>query len=325
MSGSINSDSGMICLNGYGNNAAFPSEFNFSPVPVTNGKFRIEGKITNPSALILILRVGGKPTYISGVFFIDRGSQKISCNVDSIRKTPGIHNATMAEYLGEYCSIEYRSIDTVGDYYARNVLYGKYLQHYALRHPDSYVALWEVSGLIKGGYNEQSDSAFSALSNKIKFSNTGKFVADELSHLRLTKKGAEFPTLKAVDLQGQNREISFHDSNAKFTLVDFWFAHCSACLSEFPDYINIFDKYQNKGFSMTGISIDTSKADVDAWRDIIKNKSLNWNQFRVSSETINNLRIALYPTNFLLDYSGKIIASDMDTKQLADFLHDKLK
>lgn len=324
MSGAINADSGMICLNGYGNNTAFPSDFNFSQVHVKDGKFRIEGNISDPSAVILILRNGGQPIYISGVFFIDPGSQIINCNVDSIRKTPGIYNATMAEYLGEYRSTEYQFIDTVSDYYARNALYSKYLQLYASKHPDSFVALWEVSHIIKEGYNQQSDSAFGALSNKIKLSNTGKFVLDELSHLRLTKTGAEFPPLKVVDLQGQNREISFHSPNAKFTLVDFWFAHCSACMSEFPSYIKIVDEYQHKGFAMMGISIDSSKADVNAWRNIIKNKSLTWSQFRVSNETVNNLRITLYPTNFLLDDSGKIIASNMDTKQLADFLSGKL-
>ncbi len=76
---------------------------------------------------------------------------------------------------------------------------------------------------------------------------------------------------------------------------------------------------------MIGLSNDTSEKDIKSWKEIIKNKSLNWNQYRITKVETDDLRITLFPTNFLLDGSGKIIASNMDTKQLADFLHDKLK
>jgi thiol-disulfide isomerase/thioredoxin len=317
-------DSGMINLYSRGSNTAFPKDFNFSPVPLKNGKFRIEGKISIPYEVILQLKVGGQFAYISGGFFIEPGVQTIICNADSLREIPNIQNASMLEYLKEYCSTEYYSQDTIKNYDKEMAARNEYLLQYAQRHPDSYVSLWEISNRLKGGFDLQMDSAFSLLSDKIKSSFAGMLIQDDLNHLRLTRTGAEFPTMNVVDLQSKSQEISWGSLHSKYILVDFWFSHCSACIGEFPNYIKIVDEYRNKGFTMIGISIDTSAENIIAWKDVIKNKSLKWSQFRVSMETTNNLRISLCPTNFLLDGSGKIIARDMDTGQVSEFLAAKL-
>ena len=324
LSGSINADSGTIKLIESGNITAYPENFNFSPVPVRNGKFRIVGEINAPYEVRLYLKVGSQVKYVSEGFFIEPGIQTIICNADSSREIPNIQNASMLEYLEEYRSTEFQSLDTVKDYYNEHAAKRKYLYQYAQKHPDSFVALWGISVGLRGGYDLQLDSAFSILSDKIKSTSAGMLIQDELNHLRLTRTGVEFPAMNVVDLQSASHEISWRSLHSRYTLVDFWFSHCSACISEFPDYIKIVDKYQNKGFTMIGISNDSSAFEITAWKDVIKNKSLNWSQFRVPRETTDNLRISLFPTNFLLDSSGKIIANNMDTKQLSDFLATKL-
>lgn len=324
LSGSINADGGMINLYSPGGNTAFPKDFNFSPVLVRNGKFRIEGKIEAPCEVALMLRAGEQNTYLSGSFFIEPGIQTIICNVDSLRGTPNIRNATMLEYIKEYYSGEYQFLDTIKNWDKKMAAKYEYLLQYAKKHPDSYVALWEISHMSGNGYNSKFDSAFVVLSDKIKLSNPGARIQDDLNHLRLTKSGAEFPAMNAVDLQGKRQKISWGSMHSHYILVDFWFGHCSACISQFPDYERIVDNYRNKGFTMIGISIDTSVADINEWKFVIKNKSLNWYQFRVPRETADNLRIGGYPTNFLLDGSGIIIATNMDTKQVSDFLKEKL-
>ncbi len=322
LSGSINADSGMISLYPRGSSSAFPKDFNFSPVPVKHGKFRIEGKIEAPCEIVLLL--SGSKSYISGGFFLEPGNQNIICDADSLHEIPKIENASMSEYLKEYRSTEYRFLDTIKDWDEEKAARHEYLLQYAKKHPDSYIALWEISVMSKSGYYSIIDSAFTVLSDKIKLSNPGARIQDDLNHLRLTKSGAEFPVMNAVDLQGKSHKISWGSLHSKYILVDFWFGHCSACIGQFPNYIKIVDEYKNKGFTMIGLSIDTSVADIKEWKSVIKNKSLNWNQFRVPRETADNLRIVGYPTNFLLDGFGKIIASDMDTKQVSDFLKEKL-
>ncbi len=180
----------MIELLPVGNISDYPKSFNFSETPVKNGKFLIEGKIGYPFGVILGLRVGGQFTYLSGRFFIEPGTQTVTCNADSLRKIPDIHNATMLEYFQKYLSTEYQSLDTIDDYYKRNSLKRFYLFGYAQKHPDSYVALWEVSrDLMFEGYNKYLDSSFTVLSEEIKSSNTGRLVKEELSRLVLTDTG----------------------------------------------------------------------------------------------------------------------------------------
>ncbi len=308
LSGSIDTDSGMISLYSPGSNTTFPKDFNFSPVPIKNGRFRIVGKIEAPCEVALMLKVGGQNAYLSGRFFIEPGIQNIICNADSLREIPNIKNASMSEYLQEYRSTEYQSLDTIKNWDEEKAARHEYLLQYAKKHPDSYVALWEISYLSGGGYESKFDSAFTVLSDKIKFSNPGTRIQDDLNHLRLTKSGAEFPAMNAFDLQGRSHEISWGSLHSKYILVDFWFGHCSACIGQFPNYIKIVDEYRNRGFTMIGISDDTSAVNITAWKEVVKNKSLNWSQFRVPKETTSNLRISYYPTNFLLDGSGKIIA-----------------
>jgi thiol-disulfide isomerase/thioredoxin len=325
LSGTINVDSGMINLYQSGNITAYPGDFNFSPVPVRKGKFMIVGEINATYEVRLYLKVGNQVKYISEGFFIEPGIQTIICNADSSQEIPNIQNTSMYEYLKEYRSKEYYSLDTISNYQKQITARNEYLFKYTQKHPDSYVSLWEISVRLMRGYDSQIDSAFTELSDKIKSSYPGMLIQDDINHLRLTRTGAEFPTMNVVDLQSESHEISWRSLHSKYILVDFWFSHCSACIDQFPNYIKIVNDFQNKGFTMIGISIDTSAVNIKAWKDVIKNKSLNWSQFRVPRETTDNLRISLYPTNFLLDGSGRIIANNIDTKQLSDFLEAKLK
>jgi thiol-disulfide isomerase/thioredoxin len=149
-------------------------------------------------------------------------------------------------------------------------------------------------------------------------------VGNDLNHLRLTAIGKSFPSVTYFDISGKRKLISYPALKVKYTLVDFWFGHCSACIGQFPELIKIVNNYKNKGFAMVGISSDTSVADITVWKNVIKDKFLNWVQYRTDDVSIKNLRINLFPSNFLLDSEGIIIAKDLDTRQLADFLQEKL-
>jgi hypothetical protein len=315
----------MIKLLPVGNISDYPKNFNFSEIPVKNGRFLIEGKIGYPIEVMLGLSVGGQFTYLSGQFFIEPGTQTVNCNADSLRKTPDIQNATMLEYSQKYLSTAYQLLDTIDDYYKRNSLKKLYLFGYAQKHPASYVVLWEISrDLAFFGYNKYLDSSFNVLSLEIKSSETGKYVRDDLRQLALTDTGKIFPNINVVDMEGKYHQLDYSTRNAKYILIDFWYSHCGPCLSQFPNYLTIIEKYRDKGFTMIGVSSDSSTRDIEAWKKVIHSQSLSWLQYRATKKTINNLRISSFPFNFLLDSSGKIIAKDLGTKEVSDFLQAKL-
>jgi len=301
----------------------YPANFNFSPVPVIKGRFRLEGKISQPTKVLLLLTLNGSNIYISDGFFIESGKQTIICKSDTTswnREIPDIYNRTMLEYLNQYRTREYLSLDTLSDFYLSKKLETEYLNQYAQKHPDSYVALWEISSRLMAGYNKQLDSIFQSMSENIKSSHTGRLISEDLRHEALTDTGKIFPVIQVINQQGEMKSIAYDKLNAKYIFIDFWYSHCGPCLSQFPDYVKINSKYQNKGFAMIGISNDSSSGNIEAWKKIIHSKSLNWLQYRTNKETIHDLDINWFPWNFLLDKSGKIIAKNLEPNQLSAIL-----
>ena len=327
LSGSIDIDSGTIQFYASANQNDYPADFNFSPVPVINGRFQIKGNLQGPVKLRLFCKEAGKLIYVSEGFYLDSGSQTVICKKDTTgynREIPDIHNETMNRYITSYFSSEWHALDTISDYYQRKKLMMDYIKGYAKKYPGSYVSLWELAEKLEQGYDPALDSGFSYLSPGIKKTYSGRQLDNDLRHLRLTAVGKPFPAVTYFDISGKRKQVSYPALKSKYTLVDFWFSHCSACISEFPHLIKIVNNYQHKGFTLIGISSDTSAANIAAWKNVIKEQSLNWVQYRTDDASMKNLKINFAPSNFLLDSAGNIIAKNLDTHQLADFLLEKL-
>jgi thiol-disulfide isomerase/thioredoxin len=324
LSGTIDRDSGLVTLISGCNVGDYPELLNFKPVLVSHGKFMIRERLPYPIYVILKFSSGDSVVYITDRFYLSSGDQYIECHADSLREVIAIQNPAMLEYNTKYQTKEYLSMDTVSDYYKMRALKKLYVYQYAQKNPDSYVALWQISRYLSDGYNKYLDSAYSMLSEKIKNTETGKLIRSDLAQLALTDTGKIFPNLTLIDKQGAKRNISFKNNKSNYTLIDFWFAHCGACNSEFPTYIELFKKYQEKGFSIVGISIDSSAADIKDWKNIIQTKPLSWSQFRTNNKTIDDLRINYFPSNFLIDSSGKILAINLGSNEVAEFVRTKL-
>jgi thiol-disulfide isomerase/thioredoxin len=323
LSGVINRDSGLVTLYSGGYDGDYPELLNFKPVLVSKGKFIIRERLLYPIYVFLKFSSGDQ-IYITDRFYLTPGDQQIECHADSLREVVAIQNAAMLEFNTSYRTAEYSLIDTVGDYYQKTNLKKLYVYRYALKNPDSYVALWQISRYIPDGYNKYLDSAFNILSEKIKNTETGKLIRNDLAHLALIDTGKIFPDLTLIDMNGTLKNFSFKKNRSKYTLIDFWFAHCGACNSEFPTYIELFKTHREKGFSIVGISTDSSPANVRDWKDIIQTKPLRWSQYRANEKTIEDLRINYFPSNFLIDSSGKILAINLGASEVADFIRKKL-
>ena len=114
----------------------------------------------------------------------------------------------------------------------------------------------------------------------------------------------------------------------KAVYIDFWASWCMPCLKEIPKMKEVYKKYNEKGLTIIGISLDRVK---DSWSEAIRKNNLNvWPQI-LSSETNekdekeNNLSY-LYncdaiPFYVLIDKEGKVVAKwehigDVQLKEL---------
>ena len=324
LTGTVNIDSGTIRFYQVGQASAYPPDFDFALVPVVHGRFTITGNIDHPYEVMLLLDTGGMHVYVSRWFLIDTGAQSIVCDVQASQEIPGIHNIPMREFLDLYRSAAYQALDTMTNYRLQDSLERRYLYRYTEEHPDSWVALWVISHYLLYGYDEIVDSAFQHLSANIQHSSTGISIQKDLAQLSLTGKGKPFPKIRVYSVAGKADTLNYLSHHPKFILIDFWFSHCGPCIQQFPDYVQMVNTYQDKGFSMIGISSDASASDIALWKNLIQSNALNWVQYRTDKETMKTLHINLAPWNFLLDTGGRILSRDMSTKELADFLQKNL-
>ena len=112
----------------------------------------------------------------------------------------------------------------------------------------------------------------------------------------------------------------------KVVLVDFWASWCGPCRAANPAVVRLYNQYNNKGFQVIGVSIDSKKV---AWQKAIVQDKINyiqlidlagWNSLVAEKYGVNQI-----PTSFLLDASGKIVAIDLEGKQLENKIKELLK
>ena len=118
-----------------------------------------------------------------------------------------------------------------------------------------------------------------------------------------------------------SRDSSFNLSSlaGKVVLIDFWASWCAPCRAANPYIQKLYKKYRASGFEVFAVSLDVKKKD---WLKAIKKDKLTYTQ--VNDNTGWNSKIAelyfvdMLPTNFLLDKTGKIVAINIEGKEMFD-------
>ena len=130
------------------------------------------------------------------------------------------------------------------------------------------------------------------------------------------------PDFEISDIRGEKVKLSDKYSDYKYLLLDFWASTCAPCRKENKHILEAYKKYHDKGFEVFGVSTDTNK---ERWIKAIDKDGLvwtntcnleNWN----NNELVKTYALRQVSANFLLDNTGKIIASNLRGENL----HTKL-
>ena len=109
--------------------------------------------------------------------------------------------------------------------------------------------------------------------------------------------------------------VSLNDLKGKYVLLDFWSVFCGPCIHEIPNMKGLYEKIDKTRFEIVGIVGDSPP---DVLEKIINEKAITWPQ--ILSDDTNKIKekygISMYPTNFLLDTEGTIIAKNIRGKEL---------
>ncbi len=345
LNGTINADTGKIIL-------IFFSEFvsndlNELEAPIENNRFSFSGYITEPQGVFVIL----DNRFMSSNFILDKGTQSITLVTDSSRKVPNVDNRIMTndypkynEYFGELrkkWDKFYGKSDSLQVHYNYNIPNTinlnlkkeddslriedkEMLLKYCKKHPNSFFAFWRLVDLLRWGYEPIYDSIYNALSEEIKGGYAGTIVSKKLNDGKLLTVGEEFPLLKCKGLNNEPFNLDVFNKNS-LTLVDFWFSSCYPCRAQFNKLRNLYHQFSTHGFEIVGISIDKD-SNREHLIDVIKKDKLVWKQYwDINGRETNQLSINVFPTNFLIDSKGVIIAKNISMEELEVSLNKSLQ
>jgi thiol-disulfide isomerase/thioredoxin len=138
--------------------------------------------------------------------------------------------------------------------------------------------------------------------------------------------GSEFKDFKAFTISGDEVKLSASIVKNEYLLLEFWASWCHPCREEMKKLPAVYREFKDKGFEIFSFSIDSSE---EAWKSASSVMDIPWINAYSDKAGISYVSeiyaIESIPKNFLLDRSGKIVALNIKSDQLAVFLKERLK
>ncbi|MCY3541887.1 MAG: TlpA disulfide reductase family protein [Gammaproteobacteria bacterium] len=135
-------------------------------------------------------------------------------------------------------------------------------------------------------------------------------------------QGQKVPDFKLTDLEGT--DVSLYSDVLKeneLVLIDFWASWCTPCIAVFYHLKSIYADYNEKGFEIVSVSLDSEVLD---WRESSEEQKFPWINLGeiggMKGPTAVNYGVQFMPKNFLVDENGCILKKDLHPELLKESL-----
>ena len=113
------------------------------------------------------------------------------------------------------------------------------------------------------------------------------------------------PLFKLKDIEGKTRDIKEWDGQV--LMINFWATWCPPCRKEIPAFIELQEKYENKGFKIIGVALDEKQAVIDFTDPMGVNYPLLLAELEgIEITKAYGNRLGVLPYTVFVDRDGKI-------------------
>ncbi len=106
------------------------------------------------------------------------------------------------------------------------------------------------------------------------------------------------------------KKISFEElrgilqnNKGKVVIVDLWATWCPPCRKEIPGFINLYNKYKDKGVEVIGISFDENGSEVVP--PFVQKMGINYPVYLGGHDIAQGYGLEAYPTTVIYNKEGK--------------------
>ncbi len=119
----------------------------------------------------------------------------------------------------------------------------------------------------------------------------------------LKKVLGDAPNILGEDIYGEEFDLSKFVGNV--IILDFFATWCPPCMKEIPSFVNLLNKYQDKGLQIVGVSFDENK-------EIVKNfknrKGIPYPMIMANEKIIKDYNLGnAIPETFIINKDGNIV------------------
>ncbi|MCZ6493151.1 MAG: thioredoxin-like domain-containing protein [Planctomycetota bacterium] len=137
--------------------------------------------------------------------------------------------------------------------------------------------------------------------------------------------GKAFPNFTATDpVTGE--KFALKDLRGKVVLIDFWATWCPPCIRELPNVKRTYKKYEDQGFEIVSISLDTDRR---KFKSFVSRQRMDWYHVMDgggwSTRLAKKYNIHSIPAMFLIDTEGVCISDSARGRGLATAIEKALR
>ncbi len=123
----------------------------------------------------------------------------------------------------------------------------------------------------------------------------------------------------------EGNSVALSSLKGSIVLIDFWASWHEPSKISNKILLDLYNKYNKKGFEIYGVSIDRAR---EQWINAIEEENISWTQVSdlryINSPVLNLYNVEGIPYAVLIDRNGKILSKDIDHREIEEHLKELL-